>query len=84
MGRQQESPVARLFNEAGGRFMLSNSDCPDAFFDRLYSDYVIDKVSIQRCITCLSTKNIVQEIVVRNYRGTLYDRMRKNEQTSLF
>ena len=71
-------------NEAGGRFMLSNSDCPDGFFDRLYSDYVIDRVSIQRCITCLSTKNFVQEIIVRNYRGTLYDRMRKNEQTGLF
>lgn len=73
MGRQQESPVARLFNEAGGSFMLSNSDCPDGFFDRLYSDYVIDKESIQRFITCLSTKNFVQEIVVRNYRGTLYN-----------
>ena len=71
-------------NEAGGRFMLSNSDCPDGFFDRLYGDYVIDRVSIQRCITCLSTKKFVQEIVVRNYRGTLYDRMRKNEQTGLF
>ena len=71
-------------NEAGGRFMLSNSDCPDGFFDRLYSDYVIDRVSIQRCITCLSTKKFVQEIIVRNYRGTLYDRMRKNEQTGLF
>lgn len=71
-------------NEAGGRFMLSNSDCPDGFFDRLYSDYVIDRVSIQRCITCLSTKKFVQKIVVRNYRGTLYDRMRKNEQTGLF
>ena len=71
-------------NEAGGRFMLSNSDCPDGFFDRLYSDYVIDKVSIQRCITCLSTKNFVQEIIVRNYRGTLYDRMTKYEQTGLF
>ena len=71
-------------NEAGGRFMLSNSDCPDGFFDRLYSDYVIDRVSIRRCITCLSTKNFVQEIVVRNYRGTLYDRMTKYEQTGLF
>lgn len=77
MGRQQESPVARPFNEAGRHFMLGNSDCPDGFFDRLYSDYVIDRVSIQRCITCLSTKNFVQEIVVRNYCGTLYDRMRK-------
>ena len=76
--------MADKINEAGGRFMLSNSDCPDGFFDRLYSDYVIDKVSIQRCITCLSTKNFVQEIVVRNYRGTLYDRMTKYEQTSLF
>lgn len=84
MGRQQESPVARLFNEAGGRFMLSNSDCPDGFFDRLYSDYVIDRVSIRRCITCLSTKNFVQEIIVRNYRDTLYDRMTKYEQTGLF
>ena len=76
--------MADKINEAGGRFMLSNSDCPDGFFDRLYSDYVIDKVSIQRCITCLSTKNFVQEIVVRNYRGTLYDRMTKYEQTGLF
>ena len=76
--------MADKINEAGGRFMLSNSDCPDGFFDRLYSDYVIDRVSIQRCITCLSTKNFVQEIVVRNYRGTLYDRMTKYEQTSLF
>lgn len=76
--------MADKINEAGGHFMLSNSDCPDGFFDRLYSDYVIDKVSIQRCITCLSTKNFVQEIVVRNYRGTLYDRMTKYEQTGLF
>ena len=76
--------MADKINEAGGCFMLSNSDCPDGFFDRLYSDYVIDRVSIQRCITCLSTKNFVQEIVVRNYRGTLYDRMTKYEQTSLF
>ena len=76
--------IADKINEAGGRFMLSNSDCPDGFFDRLYSDYVIDKVSIQRCLSCLSTKNVVQEIVVRNYRDTLYDRMTKHEQTGLF
>lgn len=50
-----------------GRFMLSNSDCPDGFFYRLYSDYVIDRGKH----TEVHHMSIDQELCTGNHRKEL-------------
>ena len=62
-------------NEAGARFMLSNSDCKakdeeDAFFDVLYSEYSIERVWASRSINSNPSKRgKLTEIVVRNFQS---------------
>ncbi len=63
-------------NEAGYKFMLSNSDCKgkneaDNFFDVLYGDYQIERVWASRCINSNPNKRgKLTEILVRNYHET--------------
>lgn len=56
---------------AGGKFMLSNSDCKDGFFDVLYQVYCIDRVYASRNINSDGSKRgKITEILVRNYEET--------------
>ena len=73
-----------VIDALGCKFLLSNSDCLDGFFDELYNGYVIDRVSIMRNLSCLSAKSVVNEILVRNYTDTRYDRASCHKQLSLF
>lgn len=63
-------------NEAGFRFMLSNSDCKgkneeDSFFDLLYEAYNIERVWASRSINSNPSKRgKLTEILVRNYVAT--------------
>jgi DNA adenine methylase len=72
-------------NDAGFRFMLSNSDCKskneeDNFFDALYASYQIERVWAARSINSNPSKRgKLTEILVRNYIET-----KKNTQANLF
>ena len=56
---------------AGYKFMLSNSDCADMFFDDLYLQYVIDRVWASRSVNANASKRgKLQEILVHNYKET--------------
>ncbi len=63
-------------NNAGFKFMLSNSDCKgkdekDKFFDVLYEDYQIEKVWASRSINSNPNKRgKLTEILVHNYLNT--------------
>ena len=65
-----------LVNEAGFKFMLSNSDCQgkneeDNFFDVLYAAYQIERVWASRSINSNPSKRgKLTEILVRNYTET--------------
>lgn len=57
--------------EAGYKFMLSNSDCKDMFFDDLYLQYTIARVWAARSVNANPSKRgKLQEILVRNYSET--------------
>lgn len=59
--------------EAGGSFMLSNSDClakdgQDRFFDELYENYEIQRVWASRSVSANASKRgKLTEILVRNF-----------------
>ena len=56
---------------AGYKFMLSNSDCADMFFDDLYLQYVIDRVWASRSVNANASKRgKLTEILVHNYKRT--------------
>lgn len=53
---------------AGYRFMLSNSDCKDGFFDDLYIKYQIERVWASRNINANPHKRgKLTELLIRNY-----------------
>jgi len=57
--------------KAGYKFMLSNSDCKDMFFDDLYLQYTIARVWASRSVNANPNKRgKLQEILVRNYSET--------------
>ena len=57
--------------QAGYKFMLSNSDCKDMFFDDLYMHYQIERVWASRSINATPSKRgKLTEILVRNYHTT--------------
>ena len=57
--------------KAGYKFMLSNSDCKDMFFDDLYLQYTIARVWAARSVNANPRKRgKLQEILVRNYSET--------------
>ena len=56
---------------AGYKFMLSNSDCSDMFFDDLYAQYIIDRVWASRSVNANPQKRgKLTEILVHNYQAT--------------
>ncbi len=56
---------------AGYKFMLSNSDCSDMFFDDLYVHYVIERVWANRSVNANPAKRgKLREILVHNYHAT--------------
>ena len=63
-------------NQAGYKFMLSNSDCKgkneaDNFFDVLYGNYEIERVIASRSVNSNPTKRgKLTEILVHNYQNT--------------
>ena len=57
--------------KAGHKFMLSNSDCKDMFFDDLYLQYQIARVWAARSVNANASKRgKLQEILVHNYKET--------------
>lgn len=57
--------------QAGYKFMLSNSDCKDMFFDDLYLRYTIARVWASRSVNANPKKRgKLLEILVRNYSET--------------
>lgn len=60
-------------SEKGCHVMLSNSDGKardesNVFFDRLYSDYSIERIFAKRCINCNPNKRgAISELLIRNY-----------------
>ncbi len=67
-------------NEAGYKFMLSNSDCKgendeDGFFDVIYCAYKIERVWASRSVNANPSKRgKLTEILVRNYQRTKKNR----------
>jgi DNA adenine methylase len=56
---------------AGYKFMLSNSDCSDMFFDDLYAQYIIERVWASRSVNANPQKRgKLTEILVHNYQAT--------------
>ena len=54
---------------SGYHFMLSNSDCPDGFFDDLYSQYNIEHVWASRSVNANASKRgKLTEILVHDYK----------------
>lgn len=58
-------------SDAGYKFMLSNSDCKDMFFDALYLQYEIERVWASRSVNANPEKRgKLTEILVHNYIET--------------
>lgn len=58
-------------HKAGYKFMLSNSDCHDGFFDDLYVTYHIERVWASRNVNANASKRgKLTEILVHNYQET--------------
>ncbi len=56
---------------SGYKFMLSNSDCNDMFFDDLYAKYIIERVWASRSVNANPQKRgKLTEILVHNYQAT--------------
>jgi DNA adenine methylase len=56
---------------SGYHFMLSNSDCPDGFFDDLYLQYNIEYVWASRSVNANASKRgKLTEILVHDYKET--------------
>ena len=68
---EQQSKLASLYrklDKKGAVLMLSNSDSPDNFFDKLYKGFTITRVPARRQINAdASKRGLVNEIVVTNY-----------------
>jgi DNA adenine methylase len=77
-GDKEQVKLANFFRmvdaEKGGKVMLSNSDPKnenpnDDFFENIYSNYNIYRVSANRAINCNGEKRgAIKEIVVTNYK----------------
>jgi len=55
-------------DQIGAKVMLSNSDPKDKFFDHLYRDYEIKRLTATRLINCDSSRRgLVKEVLITNY-----------------
>jgi len=58
----------KKLNERGFLWLLSNSDAPDEFFDRLYAGFNIRRISAKRSIAArANARKSVSEILISNY-----------------
>ena len=58
-------------HRVGCKFMLSNSDCHDGFFDNLYVQYHIERIWASRNVNANASKRgKLTEILVHNYQET--------------
>ena len=58
----------RELDSRGCKFLLSNSDSGDGWFDEVYSGFTIERVEIQRLISRkVEDRKTINEIMVRNY-----------------
>jgi DNA adenine methylase len=58
----------KKIDEAGGFFMLSNSDTP--FIQQLYAGYNIESIDAPRSVSCKGTQRVKEkELIIRNYFG---------------
>lgn len=61
--------VCKTLDESGARWLLSNSDQPDGFFDELYRGFQIDRVRAARSINSKGDgRGKVSEIIVSNVK----------------
>lgn len=62
--------LCRHLDGAGARWMVSNSDSPDGFFDDLYRGFRIDRVQAARVINSRgSGRGKISELIVTNARS---------------
>ena len=62
--------LCRYLDGAGARWMLSNSDSPDGFFDELYRGFRIDRVQAARAINSKGNgRGKIPELIVTNTRS---------------
>ena len=55
-------------DKAGGKFLLSNSDTGDGYFDKLYEGFTIERVQASRNVSCKGNgRGKVNELLIRNY-----------------
>lgn len=55
-------------HDNGGKFILSNSDAGDGYFDELYKDFTIERVEAKRSINSDGTKRgKINELIIRNF-----------------
>lgn len=71
LAQQRLKDFCDKVSDAGYKFMLSNSDCKDMFFDDLYLSYIIERVWASRSVNANPNKRgKLQEILVHNYIST--------------
>lgn len=79
----QQEELARFYkkmDKKGAWLILSNSDPKnknprDDFFDRIYSEYPIERATAKRAISCKGTgRGEIKELIIQNYNG----RFKKN------
>jgi DNA adenine methylase len=58
----------RLLSEMGSRVLVSNSNCPDNFFPKIYEHFNIETISARRNINCKGNDRVGTEIIISNYR----------------
>jgi DNA adenine methylase len=55
-------------HDNGGKFILSNSDAGDGYFDELYKNFTIERVEAKRSINSDGTKRgKINELIIRNF-----------------
>jgi DNA adenine methylase len=58
----------KTIHEAGGYFMLSNSDTP--LIRELYRGYNVESIDAPRMVSCKGTQRVKEkELIIRNYNG---------------
>jgi DNA adenine methylase len=58
----------RVVDQKGAKFLLSNSDPKDGFFERHYKGFTIERVKASRAINCkASGRGQIDELIIINY-----------------
>lgn len=66
--QRELADFAREIDRRGGKFLLSNSDTEDGFFEDLYKGFHIERVPVYYTAAAKTCgKRTVQELLIRNY-----------------